>query len=167
MGRRCSSWFVASYAGCVAVGYSDRRALALRHSHYRQVYCSSVAPPRAFPPQGAQPGWSHRANPPLLNGKNLTMCGCVCVCFLGGRAMHSSNQMADSAPRGFVGHRVAALLLGAVVERPSAHHFQHNSGRLITCQGCGQIEKMEERWSLDAMDDRCCAHLAPALPTAT
>jgi len=99
MGRRCSSWFVASYAGCVAVGYSDRRALALRHSHYRQVYCSSVAPPRAFPPQGAQPGWSHRANPPLLNGKNLTMCGCVCVCFLGGRAMHSSNQMADSAPR--------------------------------------------------------------------
>jgi len=49
--------------------------------------------------------------------------------------------MADSAPRGFVGHRIAALLLGAVVERPSAHHFQHILGRLLTRQGCGQIEK--------------------------
>ena len=73
--------------------------------------------------------WSYRANPPLLNGKKTHhLCVCVRVCvffFLGGCT--AATKWSIQPP--------------AVVERPSAHHFQHISGRLLTRQGCGQIEK--------------------------
>ena len=99
----CSSWLVASYADCIADGFADRRVLALSHFHYRQVYCSSVARPRvSHPREHTRVGPIERTRPFSMAKNSPFLCVCVCVFFfLGGvgRAMHSSNQMADSAPR--------------------------------------------------------------------